>query len=261
MSNNTFLGLWLDGPMQSWGHMSRFQRRTTGLFPSKSGVIGLIAAAMGVDARYFPNDLKSREMAESAIGKLATLRMTAVAFPRKSGVRRLEDYHTVLSTRQASGGINSDAVLTRREYLLDIRFGIILSPTVKTGPCLCDQIVEALNNPRWGLWLGRKTCIPATPVLAIGFPFVNYEEVWQSLLKHAGEEQTQSIGEFDREEEIIDADSNATDTRADQPSVFGPTNQERRFNPRRILFVPGQRPHEAPNAMWDLQVDGGSSQD
>ena len=34
----------LSGPMQSWGVQSRFTVRDTGLEPSKSGVVGLIAA-------------------------------------------------------------------------------------------------------------------------------------------------------------------------------------------------------------------------
>jgi len=48
MSETAYLALLLDGPLQSWGFASRFQRRTTGLHPTKSGVIGLITAAMGL---------------------------------------------------------------------------------------------------------------------------------------------------------------------------------------------------------------------
>ena len=48
MSSNAYLALLLDAPLQSWGFASRFQRRTTGLHPTKSGVIGLICAAMGI---------------------------------------------------------------------------------------------------------------------------------------------------------------------------------------------------------------------
>ena len=47
-SDTAYLALLLDGPLQSWGFASRFQRRTTGLHPTKSGVVGLICAAMGL---------------------------------------------------------------------------------------------------------------------------------------------------------------------------------------------------------------------
>ena len=43
----TTLLLRLEGPMQSWGTQSRFRDRDTGLEPSKSGVIGLLCAALG----------------------------------------------------------------------------------------------------------------------------------------------------------------------------------------------------------------------
>ena len=48
MSDAAYLAILLDGPLQSWGFASRFQRRTTALHPTKSGVIGLISAAMGL---------------------------------------------------------------------------------------------------------------------------------------------------------------------------------------------------------------------
>ena len=37
----------LAGPLQSWGTSSRFVRRNTDRVPSKSGIIGLLAAAQG----------------------------------------------------------------------------------------------------------------------------------------------------------------------------------------------------------------------
>ena len=37
----------LAGPMQSWGIRSRFSNRDTGLEPSRSGVTGLLCAALG----------------------------------------------------------------------------------------------------------------------------------------------------------------------------------------------------------------------
>ena len=37
----------LAGPLQAWGNDSKFETRRTGREPSKSGVIGLLAAALG----------------------------------------------------------------------------------------------------------------------------------------------------------------------------------------------------------------------
>src|SRR5580704_12321143 len=117
MSETAFIALLLDGPMQSWGFSSRFQRRTTGLHPTKSGVVGLICAAMGL-AKGSPEE-------SDMLPKLAGLKMNTIALPRKQGeassipLIRLDDFHTVLDTRRASGAMNKDAVVTHRQYLLD----------------------------------------------------------------------------------------------------------------------------------------------
>ncbi len=74
MSDTAYLALLLDAPMQSWGFASRFQRRTTGLHPTKSGVIGLICAAMGV--------AKGSDEERAMLPELAKLRMTSIVIPR-----------------------------------------------------------------------------------------------------------------------------------------------------------------------------------
>lgn len=49
-----YLLLWLEGPLQSWGHDSRFGRRETLHFPTKSGVLGMVCAALGLVAPRHP---------------------------------------------------------------------------------------------------------------------------------------------------------------------------------------------------------------
>ena len=102
-AETAYLALLLDGPLQSWGFASRFQRRTTGLHPTKSGVVGLICAAMGL--------AKGLDEERGMLPALAALKMTSVAVPRSRPyantaglpLRRLEDFHTVLDTRRADG--------------------------------------------------------------------------------------------------------------------------------------------------------------
>src|SRR5437667_5099684 len=92
MSNNACLALQLDGPMQSWGFASRFTRRATALFPTKSGIIGLLAAAMGVD-KFRPDEAE-------IIASLAALHCIVIMIPRQRRgkalpILRLEDFHTI----------------------------------------------------------------------------------------------------------------------------------------------------------------------
>lgn len=234
MSDETaHLALLLDAPLQSWGFESRFQRRTTGLHPTKSGVIGLICAAMGLG--------KDSPEERATLRKLAALKMISIAIQREQvnrwtgekselAVRRLEDFHTVLNTRRASGKMNDDPVVTRRQYLLDARFGVILTG----NRLLLQRMATALADPVWGVWFGRKSCIPAEPIC-------------RGLFASAAEAEKALIGDAPLESftTVTEAESFAegTDSLNDQPVSFGDGTSsgphKRQFAIRRIKVQPG----------------------
>lgn len=145
----------LCGPMQSWGTQSRFLVRDTGLEPSKSGMVGLICAALG----------KSRNDRDT-IARIAALRMGIRA--DKPGVMRM-DYHTVGGTRSNGdnyGVIRADAsgvgkVVSRRYYLADAEFLIGL----EGERALLGEVAGALSAPRWQVFLGRKSFVPSAPLV------------------------------------------------------------------------------------------------
>lgn len=229
MSSDACLALLLDGPMQSWGHSSRFERRTTALHPTRSAVFGLLAAALGID-KHGPNEA-------SQLARFASLRVTTVALPRRNRrgdellMRRLEDYHTVTGIRRASGKVDDDAtVQTYRHYLLDARFGVLL----EGADSLLHEIACALRNPKWGVWLGRKCCLPATPVLAV--PTGSRSEAWRQLLQRAGYAGSEREEQFDRIVEVAAQDSGA-DMIDDTPLGYGQPIGERHA-PRWIHRVP-----------------------
>jgi len=213
MSSEACLALLLDGPMQSWGHVSRFERRTTALHPTRSGVIGLIAAALGIN-KHGPDEAEQ-------IARFASLNVTTVLLPHhdRSGaelpIRRLEDYHTVTGIRRASGKVDKDATAqTYRHYLLDARFGVLL----EGAEDLLEEIAAALRNPRWGVFLGRKCCLPANPLLITISP--SRAKAWCEMLRctgHSGEEPEER---FDRIIEVAATDSGA-DMIEDTPVGFG----------------------------------------
>ncbi len=229
MSENAYLALMLDAPMQSWGFASRFQRRTTGLHPTKSGIIGLICAAMGL--------AKGSTAESELLPRLGQLKMSSIAVPRivqvtgaQPPVLRLEDYHTVLGTRRASGAPNRDAVVTHRQYLLDARFGVILSG----DRSLLAPAAASLQNPIWGVWLGRKSCVPA-------------EMVYRGLFGTEIEAQRELIGEepisnFSLVVEV-DAFDKGTDSISDQPIGFGNAESSgpegRQYTIRRVAVTAG----------------------
>ncbi|MEW6403514.1 MAG: type I-E CRISPR-associated protein Cas5/CasD [Chloroflexota bacterium] len=154
MSGNT-LFLRLEGPLQAWGTQeSKFVIRRTTEAPTKSGVIGMLCAALGVSrshavAEWFPN------LSELGMG---------VRIDRP-GVRWW-DYHTVgagmqMRIAEAEGKTRSGALLTRREYLCDASFLVALQGTRE----VIAQLGMAMKNPQWVLYLGRKCCPPSRPLL------------------------------------------------------------------------------------------------
>ena len=133
----------LCGPMQSWGTQSRFTNRDTELEPSKSGVVGLLCAALG-RPRHKPLD------------DLAALKM-GVRVDREGVMRR--DYHTALDVAKAGGGIK-DCEPSERFYLADACFLVALAGDI----ALLQKLDGALRHPVWQLYLGRKSFVPALPV-------------------------------------------------------------------------------------------------
>lgn len=219
-SDKPFLALRLEGPLQSWGFDSQYNRRNTGLMPTKSAIAGMCCAALGCSRG-------STEEQEFLV-KFGEVRMTAIAIPRNGikkelPVRRLQDYHTVQNTKTADGK-NKDCHITQRQYLTDSSFGVLLegaSPLLK-------QIADALVNPVWGIWLGRKTCIPSAPVLA-GLK-ENRDDALRLLI---GEKPLDS---FTRQEDVENF-ADGRDSLPDTPISFA--TDRRLFSPRRVKTEQG----------------------
>jgi CRISPR system Cascade subunit CasD len=235
MSDTANLALLLDGPLQSWGFASRFQQRTTGLYPTKSGVIGLVSAAMGL-AKGSPEEAEW-------LPKVSALEMTSIVIPHNVPevdgplpVRRLEDYHTVLETRRASGAMNRDAVVTRRQYLLEARFGVILAG----DRSVLERVAAALQDPIWGVWLGRKSCIPSAPLFVASCK--TRDAAMKALLRVCKLSENTLMETFTTVTEVQHF-AEGTDSINDQPVSFGDGTSSgsdmRRFAIRRIAVKPG----------------------
>ncbi|NWF78168.1 MAG: type I-E CRISPR-associated protein Cas5/CasD [Chloroflexi bacterium] len=138
------------GAMQSWGTQSRFTHRDTGLEPSKSGVIGLLCAALGK-----PRDEKERIDLPS-LKELARLKM-GIRVDQQGEVER--DYHTAQNVAKAGGGIK-ECEPSDRFYLADAVFLVVLQGDDNK----LKQLHEALKSPVWQLYLGRKSFLPDPPV-------------------------------------------------------------------------------------------------
>jgi CRISPR system Cascade subunit CasD len=155
-----YLLLWLEAPLQSWGADSKFGRRDTLPFPTKSGVLGLICAALGASG-------EQREL----LAEMAPLEQTVISYNRTRGgkdeVKRkaeretlLRDFHMVGSgyddsdpwqtlhipkTAEGKKAVGGGTKMTYRYYLQDATFAVI-----------------AEIPPQWLIFSPRLCKIPCT---------------------------------------------------------------------------------------------------
>ncbi|WP_267900695.1 type I-E CRISPR-associated protein Cas5/CasD [Micromonospora craterilacus] len=153
------LALCLDAPMQSWGTRSRGSIRDTAREPTKSGVVGLLAAALGI-----PRDRTS------SLVKLSQLRM-GIRVDREGILER--DYQVTQNVPTTTGGGHRTA-LSHRYYLADALFLVVLE---SEDADRLAKIQHALRAPVWPLFLGRRAFPPARPLVASG----HYDEARTGL--------------------------------------------------------------------------------
>jgi len=178
----------LEGPLQSWGGRSRWDVRDTQSEPTKSGVIGLLGCALGLER----GDPRLEELERSL---RFGVRIEAPG-------RVLEDYQTItdflptadkrykhsgiavgssLDKLRNSPDAEPSTVLSPRYYLEDASFLVGLEPRLQHRFSL-DAIAASLQNPRWTLFLGRKACIPTRPIFEECTD--RYEGLEDALQKH-----------------------------------------------------------------------------
>lgn len=132
--------------MQSWGLRARWGERDSSDEPTKSGIVGLIGCALG----YCRDDPRIVTEIESQIR--IGVRVESPGTP-------LKDYHTI--TNGVTGKDNASTILTNRTYLQDASFLVAIA-----GPeGLLKKVYEALTDPVWPIFLGRKSCPPTRPVV------------------------------------------------------------------------------------------------
>jgi CRISPR system Cascade subunit CasD len=157
-----FLLFQLYGPLVSWGDVAVGERRPSSTQPSRSAVLGIVAAALGIRRA-------------DADGLSAVNRDLGVAVRVEDAGLLLTDYHTAQvppTTREsdprtridelASDGLHT--VLSTRDYRCDaLSFGCIWNRTDAPRWTL-EVVAETLRRPTFSLYLGRKTCVPGLPV-------------------------------------------------------------------------------------------------
>ena len=199
----------LKAPMQSWGMSSRFSIRDTAKEPSKSGVIGLLCAALGISRD--DGNTENPQFAE-----LIKLKMNVRVL--QEGVMQ-KDYHTAQHIAKADGGKPKETELSTRWYLADADFLVGLE---SEDLSLLENLQNAVKNPKWQLFLGRKAFVPSVPVYFAdnGLQIGDCETVLRDC----------EVESKSKEQRLIIEDEKGTEVRQDVPLDFA----TRRFSIRRV---------------------------
>ena len=173
-----YLTFRLYGPMASWGDIAVGEYRPSFAHPSKSAVLGILAAAVGL--RREEED-KQRQFAVSygfavqvhSAGTLLRDYHTIQVPPKRRNV-----WHATRRSELSSPDINT--ILSSRDYRCDAFYTVaIWSAYNENPPHSLAELVESLNRPVFTPYLGRKACPLALPVQA---RTINAENLKQAFL-------------------------------------------------------------------------------
>jgi CRISPR system Cascade subunit CasD len=184
----------LYGPMASWGDIAVGEYRPSFAHPSKSAVIGLLAAAMGIRR---DEEERQKLLADSC----------SYAVRVDSMGTMLRDYHTVQVPSSGTGRNHKifrtrrtelaqtelNTILSSRDYRCDAAYTIAISFS-DNAPYSAQQLASPLSKPVFTLYLGRKSCPLALPLSP---RVVKAETVKEALTKTIAADELSSLMQSD----------------------------------------------------------------
>ena len=173
-----FLLFQLYAPLVSWGSIAVGEQRPSYDYPSKSAVLGIVAAALGIprtDEAMHERLAKAYGFAVAvlAMGKILNDYHTAQVPKQKKSVV----YWTRKAEIEALGG-KDNAILSYREYRTDSYYKVALWQLIEDAPFDLDTLKQALYTPRFSLYLGRKSCPPSLPLQACALKGLSLREAF-----------------------------------------------------------------------------------
>ncbi len=238
---NDYLVFRLYGPLCSWGDISVGDIRPSYSYPSKSAIIGLVAAALGVKRH---EQEKQKELTKlifsvciNAPGVLIE-DYHSIQAPDEASIKydRHKDYWTrideleAMKWRKLQSGSNAGggAIQSRRSYLCDAVYTVALSENIpqdiaweKIGRSGLYDLVEDLKMPKFLPYLGRKSCTFGLPMEPQIHPAENFKDAFMKSVFDFKNEMEVLLGQevvnmrYFSEEHIAGAQMKMT--RRDQP--------------------------------------------
>lgn len=172
-----YLVMRLYAPLASWGEIAVGEMRHSAAYPSKSALLGLLGAAMGIRR----DDVQAQTHLNT--GYAFGVKLCSSGFP-------LRDYHTVQAPQSKAkeryytrcdeierGELN--ALLSEREYRCDAL--AVVAVAALAGATSLRELAEHIKTPHFPLYLGRKSCPLAVPLKPQVNEFASLKDALDSL--------------------------------------------------------------------------------
>lgn len=150
-----YLRFTLAAPLQSWGEAAPWDHKSTALFPTRTGIIGLISGCLG----YKRDDQRIQELNDNL----------GVAVRADDPGHVVMDFQCIRSNRDylvnAEGKKRtpkaSNSIIIKKWYLEDARFTVFLEGRRE----ILQEVHNAMLDPHYLTFLGRKICVPSEPII------------------------------------------------------------------------------------------------
>lgn len=254
LMDTTYVFLWLEAPLQSWGFDSKFGRRDTQRFPTKSGVLGLVLCAMGASGKQ-----------AQLLARFADLRQTVISFRKAkkttvagTGEKKvcllpkeplLHDFHMIGSgydekdpwqsllipkTADGKSAVGGGTKITHRFYLQDAVFAVLFEVPMD----MADSLAKSLQYPVYDIYLGRKCCVPTDFIYQGLFP-TEKEAIMAARQKAAskstgGVTLVEEFSVYDAVRSDINEEEGDIFTLNDVPVQFGSV---KKYRDRRVVVI------------------------
>lgn len=178
-----YLIIKLQGSMQAWGGHTFEDYRPSHIFPTRSAIIGLLGACLGIER----DDTLKREALNNSLTRLTVRADPRYPMDSKKPLKmhKISDFHTVQNVRKVDGAARKDAVVSRREYLCDAEFSIAMVFDKEAGYAL-EEIKQAIQKPYYTPFLGRKSCPLQRPLYEAVISAENAQSALISVFPNQG---------------------------------------------------------------------------
>ncbi|EGW22009.1 type I-E CRISPR-associated protein Cas5/CasD [Methylobacter tundripaludum] len=153
-----YLIIKLQGAMQAWGGHTYEDYRPSLIFPTRSGIVGLLGACLGIERE----DIKALKALDKSFQLTVRTNKRKISQRESTedkfvSMQKITDFHTVQHARKVDGKPRPEAIVSRREYLCDAEFTLAMA-FVKDADYGLEQVKQAIQKPVYTPFLGRRSC-------------------------------------------------------------------------------------------------------